>query len=77
MNYADFLKNIDLNKKNIEVREPMPGLRHNTKTIHVRHRFPVNGGINFKQSLMSVLYAPNPLFELLTEKHVNPSDIGG
>lgn len=45
----------------IEVRHPIPGLRHNTETVYVPHRFPVKGGITPKQYLTEIVMAGNPL----------------
>ncbi len=57
-----------------EVRHPIPGQRHNTETIYVRHRFPVKGGITqaeyiavvqkrMRDRLLASLAAPNRLLE--------------
>jgi hypothetical protein len=34
-----------------ERREPKPGMRHNTETIYVAHRFPVKDGVDWARSL--------------------------
>lgn len=54
-------------QKNIEVREPKPGLRHNTKTEYVKHRFPVKNGIDDAEHLYRILSASNPIFEYMME----------
>jgi hypothetical protein len=49
-------------EKNIEVREPIPGLRHNQQTVYVRHRFPVKGGIDSAEHIARIIESSNPLF---------------
>lgn len=54
--------------KTIEVREPIPGLRHNKETVYVHHRFPVKGGIDDAEYIYRILSASNPILEYLKEK---------
>lgn len=55
-------------EKNIEVREPKIGLRHNKQTIYVKHRFPVKNGIDDAEHIYRIMCQVNPLFEYLRNK---------
>lgn len=55
---------LDTKRRNIEVRPPLPGCRHNTETIYVPHRFEVVGGISSEEWLRREMSRPNPLFNL-------------
>jgi hypothetical protein len=39
-----------------EMRHPIPGLRHNSKTILVPHRFPVKGGLTWVEAMQWDMY---------------------
>lgn len=54
--------------KTIEVREPKPGIRHNTKTIYVHHRFPVKDGIDSAEHLYRIMTEKNPIIEMLEKE---------
>lgn len=58
-----------MNTKNIEVRKPKPGIRHNSETLYVRHRFPVNGGITSQDHLIALLSSSNPIISMLRENN--------
>lgn len=69
MNYKEMLDAVwqAQSVKNIEVREPKPGLRHNKETKHVRHRFPVKGGISNVEDMQRLVSASCPLFALVRD----------
>lgn len=56
---------ISRSAKSIEVREPIPGLRHNKETVYVHHRFPVKGGIDDAEYIFRIMSKPNPILEFL------------
>ena len=51
--------------RSFEVREPRPGVRHNSRPILVGHRFPVKGGLTSREAMLWQLYRPGPLFVAL------------
>lgn len=57
MSWSDMLAKT-LQEKCIEVREPLHGHRHNKKTIYVRHRFPVKGGISWDEAMTRQFLQP-------------------
>lgn len=59
---------VAMNTRNIEVRHPKPGIRHNTETVYVRHRFPVKGGITPKEERIALLSSSNPIMSMLRAK---------
>jgi len=69
MNYKEVLDAVWQEKsiKNIEVRHPKPGLRHNQETKYVRHRFPVKGGISTIEHMQRLVSASCPFFALVTD----------
>lgn len=59
----------------IEVRHPIPGMRHNKETVFVNHRFPVKGGVNSHDHLVSIITSANPILERLKAKSVSPKPV--
>lgn len=45
-----------LQKRNWEIRHPIPGLRHNSKTILIPHRFPVKDGLTWHEAMRWQMY---------------------
>ena len=58
---------ISRSAKTIEVRDPLPGLRHNKETIYVHHRFPVKGGIDDAEYIYRIMSQPNPIYKYIKE----------
>lgn len=64
--YADLISTVFRDDRTVyEVRHPKPGLRHNTETKYVHHRFPVKGGKTFSQMVEMTMMQTNPLFAML------------
>jgi hypothetical protein len=66
--YEDLLRSVFANRaKVIEVREPKPGFRHQTKTKYIRHRFPVKGGISTSELIVLNVSRNNAVFDRLVK----------
>lgn len=51
-----------------ELRHPMPGFRHDTKSRYVAHRFPVKGGFTIAQVIHAQMMEANPILSRLKGK---------
>ncbi len=61
---------IETDRRNIEVRQPAPGQRHNVETIYVPHRFAVKGGITYAEWLAAEYARHSRLAEMMKRKAV-------
>lgn len=57
-------------KRRVWVREPKLGLRHNLRPVMVLHRFPVKGGVSFREWLSREANRATPLFRLLVKNSI-------
>lgn len=55
-------------EKKWELRQPLPGLRHNQEPKWISHRFPIKGGKTNQEMMVSALEERNALFQHLMRK---------
>lgn len=56
--------------KRWELREPIPGLRHNQKPKWISHRFPIKGGKTDQEMMWSLVSEKNALAQHLIKRNL-------
>jgi hypothetical protein len=54
--------------KHWELRQPIPGMRHNQEPIWVRHRFPIKGGKTNQEMMWWLISEKNALVQHLMRR---------
>jgi hypothetical protein len=51
-----------------ELRQPIPGMRHNKTEKLVPHRFPIKGGLTYCEVVARTVTQNNALFSMLVKR---------